>query len=397
MSVKHRFMITGIVLLSMAGLLTSCGGGGGSVGVEGPFTNGQAAAVVIGQMDFNSAQANQGLGVAGNTIAIPYGQAFVNAGTLYLPDYGNARTLVYNSIPVANGASADFAIGQPNLTSATNGTSATAVDGPEQLVIDNGKMIQADAVNNRVIIYNTVPIVSPGTIDVVVGQLDKNTSTSGCTASELNRAESVVTAGGKLIVADGSNHRVLIWNSIPATDGVAANLVLGQDNFTSCVANRGGTAAANTLNRPAGLWSDGTRLVVSDRINHRVLVWNSIPTSNGQAADLVLGQSDFVSIAYNQGGPASASTMAAPYNGVYFNSTQLFVGDTANNRVLVWNSFPTTNGQAADNVLGQPDFATTTTGTTSTSMNQPYGVFLYGKQLIVTDVSNNRYMIYNGM
>ena len=44
------------------------------------------------------------------------------------------------------------------------------------------------------------------------------------------------------------------------------------------------------------------------------------------------------------------------------NSTRLLVADTNNSRVLVWLTFPTTNGQAADFVLGQPDFTTGTPG-----------------------------------
>ena len=36
----------------------------------------------------------------------------------------------------------------------------------------------------------------------------------------------------------------------------------------------------------------------------------------------------------------------------------LFVADTQNNRVMVWNTLPTKNNQPADFVLGQPNFTT---------------------------------------
>jgi hypothetical protein len=173
--------------------------------------------------------------------------------------------------------------------------------------------------------------------------------------------------------------------------------VLGQGSFNICSPNRGGVADANTFSRPAGVWSDGTRLVVADSNNNRVLIWNSIPTINGQPADLVLGQPDFFSSTANPGGVALPTTMNFPYDGVYFNNTQLFVADSQNNRVLVWNSFPTASGKAADLVLGQPDFATVATGTSSAKMSAPGGIFLYGKQLIVGDTGNNRYLIFNGM
>jgi len=38
---------------------------------------------------------------------------------LFVTDLGHNRVLVWNSIPNANGAAADFALGQPDLTSAT--------------------------------------------------------------------------------------------------------------------------------------------------------------------------------------------------------------------------------------------------------------------------------------
>ncbi len=362
------------------------------------FTNGQAANVVIGQADFTSGLPNRGGAVAANTINRSFAQAFVtSAGVMYLPDERNNRTLVYNSIPTTNGASADFAIGQPDLTSNTPGVSATAVDLPEQAIISNGKLIQAEWGNNRVIIYNSVPTSGPGTIDVVVGQPNKTSNAAACDASTLDSPESVAVAGGKLIVADGNNNRVLIWNTIPTTDGVPADLVLGQTNFTTCTVNgTSGTVGASTLNLPAGMWSDGTRLAINDSSNNRVLIWNTIPTSNNQPADLVLGQADFTHNAVNQGGTASASSMDDPYDGVFFTSTQMFVGDEGNNRVLIWNTFPTTNGQAADVVLGQPNFTTTTNGTSATVMNGPTGVFLFGKQLIVSDTENSRYLIFNG-
>jgi hypothetical protein len=362
------------------------------------FTSPQAA-VVIGQATFAASGVNQIGTVGGNTINLPYGNPTVNAGKLYLPDSTNNRTLVYNSIPTTSNASADFAIGQPNLSSVASGVSATTVSGPQQNVIYGTKLVVAEFVNNRISIYKTVPSSpssSPGTIDVVVGQASKNTAVPTCSPTGLSGPETAAMAGGKLVVTDTGNHRVLIWDSIPTSDGQPANLVLGQVSFTSCSVNRGAPVGADTLNGPAGVWSDGTRLVVADSNNNRVLIWNSIPTINDQPADLVLGQSNFTNVAANQGG-ATAATMNFPYDGVYFNNTQLFVADHKNNRVLVWNSFPTGMGQVANIVLGQPDFATVTAATSATQMSAPGGIFLYGKQLIVGDTGNNRYLIFNGL
>ena len=47
------------------------------------------------------------------------------------------------------------------------------------------------------------------------------------------------------------------------------------------------------FNRPSGLTTGGTRLVMTDVFNNRVLIWNTAPTHSSQAPDLVLGQPNF--------------------------------------------------------------------------------------------------------
>ena len=44
--------------------------------------------------------------------------------------------------------------------------------------------------------------------------------------------------------------------------------------------------------------------------------------------------------------------------GVWVQNGKLFVADTGNNRVMIWNSIPSKNNQPADLVLGQPNFTT---------------------------------------
>src|SRR5438270_9015638 len=51
----------------------------------------------------------------------------------------------------------------------------------------------------------------------------------------------------------------------------------------------------------------------------------------------------------------------------------LFVPDSANNRVLIYKG-PFANGQSAAAVLGQSDFTSSATGTTASTMSHPAGV-----------------------
>ncbi len=45
--------------------------------------------------------------------------------------------------------------------------------------------------------------------------------------------------GEGLAVADAWNHRVLIWHKVPQDNNVPADLVIGQTDFTTGLANRG--------------------------------------------------------------------------------------------------------------------------------------------------------------
>lgn len=81
-----------------------------------------------------------------------------------------------------------------------------------------------------------------------------------------------------------------------------------------------------------------------DSFHERFLIWNSVPTVNGQAPDLVLGQSDFTRNTPNddnQDGTldsqAAARVMHYP-SGVFFFQDKLLVADTNNNRELIFQS-----------------------------------------------------------
>ena len=210
----------------------------------------------------------------------------------------------------------------------------------------------------------------------------------------LSGPSAVSTDGTRLFLADSGNNRILIWNTIPANNTQLPDLILGQPNLT--VVGPANTTSASTLNGPAGVFSNGTQLFVADNGNNRVLIWNSFPTSNGQAADVVLGQPDMASTDPNNGG-LSASTMTNP-SSIVTHGTKLFVSDTGNNRILVWNTIPTINGPGADFALGQPDLVSgdeDPSGYTASSLGEPNGLLIVGTKLLVADSDNGRVLIWN--
>ena len=342
-----------LVLAVFTAAMTHAGDGSdvGSTPATITLSNFQAASVVIGQPDFSSSTVNQGGSPAADTISSGFGAAAVGpTGALYLSDESNQRVLGFTGIPSSNDAAADFVLGQPNFTTVGAANGANQFGGPQSPVILGKELLVSDWFNSRVMIWKTAPTTTQAPANIVVGQAKFGTRNSACTAKGMNAPETISAAGGKLVVADSSNARVLIFKKIPKKNGAKANIVLGQKNFTSCVTlNNGsgvsGAPSAANFSYPAGVWTDGTRIVVTDEDESRVLIWTKFPTKNFQAANIVLGQPDFTSDVENNNGSGgsglpSAKNMKMPYDGVFSNGTQLFVDDQKNHRILVWNTFP---------------------------------------------------------
>jgi hypothetical protein len=402
-----RFLQSLIPIILFVGLtagLSACGGGGGGSGgggggaTPGPFSTFQAAIAVIGQADFTGVSPNQGSAMPGdNTLKRPIGAPA--EGSLYLADQENHRILGFNAIPTTSNASADFVIGQTSFASNTSGTSANTFDFPYDTVTADGKLFVLDFDNRRVLIWNSLPTSNNDLADVVVGAPDF-TTLGGGTASQMTMDDpvSMAVAGGHLFVTDASSHRVLIWNSIPDTDNEPADVVLGQVNF---VENFDGLTDSK-FNFPFGVWSDGVRVAVADSVNNRVLIWNTLPTTNGTPADLVIGQPDFMTKSAGTG----AKGLNNPFD-VHSNGLQFFVTDSDNHRVLVYNDFPTVDQPSADVVIGQSSFTNVTPDDddqdgipdatpSARTLRRPIGISTIGNDLFVTAYLNHRVLIYRG-
>jgi hypothetical protein len=177
--------------------------------------------------------------------------------------------------------------------------------------------------------------------------------------------------GVRVYTSDFNNNRVLIHNAWPTAMNQDANVVIGQDDFVS---NSGGTAA-NKLSRPRGVWSNGTQLAIVDNFNSRVLLFQTIPTANGRSANIVLGQPNFITGTSNTGGLGASSLNRPGF--AFLGTNRLYISDTSNNRVLIYQSIPTATQQAADLVLGQPNFTSNTLnngGLSAQSLRSPGGV-----------------------
>lgn len=370
---------------------------------EAALATNMSADVVVGQTDFTSRSSNQGGSAGANTISLVPG-VWSDGKKLIMADIANDRVTIFNSFPTANDASADVVIGQPDMNTSDPNLTAAAnnLNSPYGVFFDGQKLFVADANNNRVLIYNSIPTANGASADVVVGQTDMTGSSANqggsVAANTLGFPEGVYSDGVRLFIADSLNNRVLVYNSIPTANGASADYVIGQTDLDHNGINQGGSVGANTLFAPTSVFAHSGKLFIADDANDRVLIYNSIPTASNPNADVVVGQADMNSNSANQGGSPDANTISDPYS-VMSDGTRLIISERSNHRVSIFNSIPTANNARADYVIGQPDF-------TSNSLNQGGSVaantlyaqgqayFAAGK-LIVGDALNSRALIFS--
>jgi hypothetical protein len=430
--------------------------------------------MTIGQTTFTAqdiaAPSNARLGAVG-------GVAYAN-NTLFIVDSNKIaatplqnRVLIYNNVssfilaptatipqglrcPVCIGPDqhgANVVVGQPDFNTVTTPyTTQNGFQTPTGVASDGNVLAVADTDNNRVLIWKTIPTTNNANADVVLGQPDFKTANpppQSPTASSMRGPQGVWIQGARLFVADTQNHRVLVWNSIPTTNNQPADYVLGEPNLTTAPPTTASDVAtrANTLYSPVSVSSDGQRLFVADLSHNRVLIWNSIPTTNQVPADVEIGQPDMTSETANNvlgscvsNGTDKANNPTYPSGCTTFcpstgtdsasnptypqmcgrtlnfprfalsDGQRLYIADGGNDRILVYNSIPTQNGQPADEIIGQvdefTDQVTDSSDTTSPVANilssspntirTPLSLAWDGTNLYAADPYDRRVLVY---
>jgi sugar lactone lactonase YvrE len=306
-----------------------------------------------------------------------------------------ASFVVVTMLPAATGDTiADRELGEPdflhsaavNVNGVSLGTgNGYGLSGVTALAIDNaGHLYAADTANNRVLgWHNEAALVTGQPADLVVGQIDlysvlaNSNGSSNANFTNLSSPSGVaVDSKGNLYVSDTGNGRVLEYNApyaacggvFPCTVG-PANMVFGQRNdFHAGGCNFGATtegASADSLCVPEGIAVDShDNLYIADQQNNRVLEFNTpltvtaVPGSGDNTADFVFGQgasgTNFNTSALSCPS-VSATSLCQPYGVAIDNDGNVWVSDTFEDRVLVYNQpgTPPTNA-TADAALGVP-------------------------------------------
>jgi uncharacterized protein (TIGR03437 family) len=306
-----------------------------------------------------------------SVFATPGGVAYTGTD-LYLADSGNNRVLDLPQQQNGSFGGATRILGQDY----SNTNSPDLIEGREfdftgtqgsdaAMAVDNSSgtphLYVADPYNNRVLGFKDLRTFQNGAknkADIVLGQADFTTAlvnfpsgnANSPTSTSLNRPVGlVVDANGNLYVADSLNGRVLRFPAPFAYTGSApeaADLVLGQSNFTTTITDPTSTnmfapyglAFSPSCNTASQACAAPNGLVVSDEGDNRVLY---IPTTNGTftagagngtAATVVFGQSSF-----NTTGTGNALTaMNGPHHVSCDTNGYVYVADTGNNRVLIF-------------------------------------------------------------
>jgi len=363
------------------------------------FQNGQAADLVIGQVDMFRTSP-QGPGTTFQTgLTAPMGLA-VQGGDLYIADSGNNRVLRFRK-PFQNAGNLfpDMVIGQPNFNSRVpnypnNSTtptnqglsliqSASAVYQVSIAFDSGGNLWLTDPGNRRVLRFTASDIsnaVNGPVADREIGQLDFNTlqpavTTTTQTTTNVFGVPSTLAfdAAGRLFVSDSdisvfNFSRVLVFLP-PFSNGMAASRIMGvfppnQPATTQDQAGRTKFAGVNGIffipgsTPKVGLLDQGySRILLFDPYDK----WPDPATAYSPLATTVVGQTSFTNLGRNGASnsanflsPASATVLNNP-GAAAFSGTDLFVADSGNHRVL---DLPLQNGTfgAATRVLGQDRF-----------------------------------------
>lgn len=151
--------------------------------------------------------------------------------------------------------------------------------------------------------------------------------------------------GSRLLLCDRFNNRILVWNAAPARWDAPPDFVLGQKTLSS---NNPGTGK-DGLNWPgnASLSQDGV-LAVADTENDRILLWTRPLAENAQAADVAISL------------PAISPPQrryAWPW-GVWTDGRRLAAVATQGSTLLFWNTLPLRDDQPPDYTITLPEFGT---------------------------------------
>src|SRR5574340_94304 len=339
------------------------------------------------------------------------GAAVISAGSIW-----SQVTLNPNPSRVVGHAQLTLSTANPSLVEGRE------LYAPQGLAIDTSAnppiLYVADTGNNRVLAWrNAAQFASGAPADLIIGQKDKYSTFAlgpGTTFSVgLYSPTGLAVREGNLFVMDSGNNRILRFPTPFSQTDQFPDLVIGQPNFTSRQPNQGNAqptertlylAGASSMFRTAMAFDNSGYLWVVDPGNNRVLRFKPSLSENGPAADLVIGQADFVSVAQamqaNVTSQQVKDRLQVPAGLAFDSAGRLWISDGLN-RVLVF-APPFFSGMLARRVMGvvippkQGEKPIPQLTYDRTLMADPEGIFFADCNLpAVMDAASSRILVFD--
>jgi DNA-binding beta-propeller fold protein YncE len=275
--------------------------------------------------------------------------------------------------------------------------------GPVSLDTVHNRIFLCDSANNRVLVYGynsqsgltgAAPLAVFGQVDAdrtAVNGMDTPTP-NGCGLAHPTGIAYDATRDG-LWVSDFLNNRVLFFSTRKLQTFQPADYVIGQTGLGYSEPRAG----ARGLCGPTGLAlsGDGQQLFIADSLNNRVVSFDISELARHPAAIGVFGQKDF----WQFEAGASPGELRNPTGIAVDASGQLYVADTGNNRVLVFDAGAKSSGAAACAVFGQEDFKSIKSASGVSGLKKPAAIALADadRLMFVADTGNHRVLVYDGL
>jgi len=253
----------------------------------GGFTDGQPAAVVLGQPDFiHNAPATTATGMNG-----PNGVALDKSGNLWVADSGNNRVLEFMP-PFTNGEAASLVLGQPDFVSNTAATTSTGMNGPNSIALDQpGNLWVADFGNNRVLEFQVPasatslscnPVsFSSGSASLCTAKVTGNAPTGTVKLSQTGGSGSVTfPSGSTCSLSTGGSCSVTVMGSAEGSVNLQATYGGDSDNAASSGTTSVNVLALKTTTTTTSTTASSSSTVVSTTSSSTSVTSTSTKTTN---------------------------------------------------------------------------------------------------------------------
>ena len=229
------------------------------------------------------------------------------------------------------------------------GNGSSSADGefnsPQGITTTITHLYIADTDNNRIQILD------------INGTYVSKFGSQGTADGQFNSPRAITTTTTHLYIADTENHRIQIFDI--------------NGTYVSQFGSEG--TADGQFNSPQGITTNGTHLFVADTENHRIQIFDNTGNYAGQ---------------FGSNGGVDGEFRSP--SGIATNSTHIFVADSANHRIQIFN----VNGTYVSTIGGTgPGFGGY--GTANGEFEQPQGITTTATHIFVADTNNNRIQIFD--